>query len=76
MRDGCSRKTLSKAGVSGVLSLKPFIRKPLKAGTRIVVTVTRPGAIGIVKTLTVQPAKRPTIATRCLAPGAASASRC
>jgi len=62
---GCSRKSMTSAR-SGNVSLKAFVRRSLKAGTKLTVRVTRPGALGVVKTLTIRAAKRPTVATACL----------
>jgi hypothetical protein len=47
-----------------------------KVGTRIRVEVRVSGTIGAVRTLSVRPKKRPTVATRCLKPGAATESLC
>ena len=41
------------------ISLRPWIRRSLRAGTVLTVTVTRPGAVGRVKTLTVRTNRRP-----------------
>jgi hypothetical protein len=48
------------------ITLRPWIRKPLRAGTVLAVTVTRPGAVGRVKTLTVRTNRRPLTRTTCL----------
>jgi hypothetical protein len=60
---------LSKTDPPRVLSLKPWLRKPLRAGTVLTVTVTKPGAFGIVKTVTVRANKGPAISEKCLQPG-------
>ncbi len=73
---GCSRKSYTKRNARGTVSLKPLIRKRLKVGTTITVTVSRPGEIGAVKILKVRPRKDPSIKTRCLAPGAKRPSTC
>lgn len=53
------------------------MNEKLPAGTRLTVTVTKPGAfIGAVKTLTVAKKKSPAIGTRCLPPGAAKPVGC
>ena len=57
-------------------SLKPLVRKRLKVGTTITVTVSRPNEIGAVEILKVRPRKDPSIKTRCLAPGAKRPSTC
>jgi hypothetical protein len=61
---------------SGTVSLKRLIAKPLRAGTILRVAVTKPGAIGMSKTLTVRKRKAPSIATGCLLPGQSKPSRC
>jgi hypothetical protein len=61
---------------SGTVSLKPLIRNPLRAGTRLRIVVSKAGRIGAVKELTVRRLKAPAITTRCLPPGAKSPRRC
>ena len=74
---GCSRKSLTTSKAKrGYVSLNAFIRRPWKVGTKIIVTVTQPGFIGAVKILTVRRRDDPTIATRCLPPGATAPERC
>lgn len=78
---GCKRTSLSFKNVAGTVSLKSFFAKrakqgTLKAGTKIRVVVSAPNMIAAVKTLTVRPRKAPTVATRCLAPGAAAETLC
>jgi hypothetical protein len=58
------------------VTLASFIKKPLKAGDKVTVTVTKPNAIGAVKVLTVRASKKPLIATKCLPPGAAKPVAC
>ena len=55
------------------ITLRPWIRKSLRAGTVLTVTVTRPGAVGRVKTLTARTNRRPLTRTTCLRPNARSA---
>jgi hypothetical protein len=73
---GCSRKAYTKRNARGTISLKSFVRKRLKVGTTITVTVTRPNEIGAVKVLKVRSLRDPSITTRCLPPGAKRPSRC
>ena len=47
----------TKRNARGNVSLKRFLRKPLRAGTVIEVRVTKPGRIGAVKRLTVRRGK-------------------
>ncbi|HEY6891055.1 MAG TPA: hypothetical protein VI300_24845 [Solirubrobacter sp.] len=67
---------LSKSGAPRVLSLRPWLKKPLRAGTVLTVTVTKPGSFGMVKTLTVKKNKRPTISTSCLRPDSKTKAAC
>jgi len=60
----CAKKTFKKTGASGNVSLAALIKKPLKVGTTITVTVSKPGYTSVVKTLKVQPRKSPTLTTR------------
>ena len=53
---------------SRAITLRPWIRTTLRAGTALTVTVTRPGAIGRVKTLTARTNRRPLVRTTCLRP--------
>lgn len=60
----CAKKTFKKTGASGNVSLAALIKKPLKVGTTITVTVSKPGYTSVVKTLKVRPRKSPTLTTR------------
>ena len=78
---GCKRPSLKFTNVTGTVSLKPFFAKrakqgTLKVGTKIRVVVSAPNMIAAVKTLTVRARKAPTVATRCLAPGATIETLC
>ena len=78
---GCKRTSLKFTNVAGTVSLKPFFARrakqgTLKVGTKIRVAVTAPNMIGAVKTLTVRARRAPTVATRCLPPGAAAETVC
>ncbi|MDA0179921.1 hypothetical protein OJ997_06410 [Solirubrobacter phytolaccae] len=78
---GCKRTSLTFRNVNGTVSLKALFAKrakqgTLKAGTKIRVAVSAPNMIGAVKTLTVRPKRAPTVATRCLAPGATTETLC
>ena len=70
------REVLQEANAPRVLSLKPWLRKPLRAGTVLTVTVTKPGTFGMVKTFKVRANKRPSISERCLAPDSRSRASC
>ncbi|WP_028065844.1 MopE-related protein [Solirubrobacter soli] len=73
---GLKGKGFTKPNAFGTVSLAKFIKKPLKAGSVVTVTVSKPGAINAVKVLTVRAAKKPLIATKCLPPGAKSPVAC
>lgn len=72
----CSKRSFVRAGVSGTLSLKPLVKKPLKVKTKITVIVSKPGAVSAVKVLSIRARKEPRITTLCLPPGAAKPSAC
>jgi hypothetical protein len=68
---GCAKKSLVKKNAKGNVSLKALAgKKPLKARTKITVTVTKPGAVGAVKVLQIQKSKAPTVKSLCQPPGA------
>jgi hypothetical protein len=73
---GLKGKGYKKANAFGTVTLAKFIKKPLKTGTVITVVVSKPGAINAVKILTVRPAKKPLITTKCQPPGAKSPVAC
>lgn len=78
---GCKRSSLTLTNVMGTVSLKPFFAKrakqgTLKVGTKIRVVVSGPNMISAVKTLTVRARRAPSVATRCIAPGATADSLC
>jgi hypothetical protein len=74
---GCAKKKLVKRNVSGNVSLKELTgKKPLKAKTKITVTVSKPGAVSAVKVLVVQRSKAPTVTSFCQPPGAAKPGKC
>ena len=43
----CAKKTFKKTGASGNVSLAALIKKPLKVGTKITVTVSKPGSSSV-----------------------------
>ncbi|MDA0172040.1 hypothetical protein OJ998_23260 [Solirubrobacter taibaiensis] len=73
---GLTGKGFTKANSPSTVSLAKFIKKPLRAGTRITVTVSKPNAIAAVKVLTVRASKKPLIATKCVPPGTAKSVAC
>ena len=58
------KKTVRKRDAHGSVSLKDLIRKPLKAGTKITVTVSKTGMVTVTKTLTIRARKAPKVTTR------------
>jgi hypothetical protein len=74
---GCSAKsyTVTKKK-AGTVSLKAFIKRPLKVGTKITVVTTKPGTIGSHKVLTIRARKRPSVTARCLPPGVTKPQAC
>jgi hypothetical protein len=73
---GCASKTFTKRNAKGTVSLRRLVRRSLKVGTTITVVVSKPGMLTGVKILRVRARKAPSVATRCLAPGAAKPTVC
>lgn len=65
-----------KTNASGDVSLKPLTKKPLRARTKLVVTISKPGMTTAIKTLTIRPRKSPLVSTSCQAPGVAKPKPC
>jgi hypothetical protein len=61
---------------SGSVKLTPWIRKPLRVGTTLVITVTKKGAVGMVKTVKIQRSKPPKVTTTCLVADSKKKTRC
>jgi hypothetical protein len=72
----CPAKRLTKVGARNQVKLSKWVKRKLAPGTKLTVNVTKPGTIGAVKVLTVRKAKRPSITTKCLPPGAKAPARC
>jgi len=79
---GCPTKKLkgkkqnivfTKKNATGTVNLTPYRNKALKPGAALVVTVTKPGFFGMVKTLTVKKNKKPVLTTTCLQPNSTTA---
>jgi N-acetylneuraminic acid mutarotase len=70
----CLRKTKLKRNKKGDINLLKAVPKRLKAGSVITVTVSKPGAVSMIKTLTIRKRKAPRLTTRCQAPGAKAAA--
>jgi hypothetical protein len=76
-RKGCSAKTYTVTKKkAGTVSLKRFIKRPIKVGTKITVVTTKPGTIGSHKVLTIRARRRPSVTVRCLPPGATRPQDC
>jgi len=70
-------KTFTKNNAFGTVNLKKWVKKKLRAGTKLTARVTKAGNfIGAVKILTVRKRKAPSITTRCLPPGSTKAVGC
>jgi hypothetical protein len=61
--------SFTKRNASGTVSLTPWAKQSLRVGTVLRIVVTKPGANGVVKTLTVRPRKGPALGTQCLQAG-------
>jgi len=72
---GCPRKRTFTSTRAGAVSLTPF-RTTLRPGAKITVRVTKPGATGAVKVLTIRKKKPPLVTTLCLPPGASKPTSC
>jgi hypothetical protein len=72
----CPLKRFTKQQAKGTVRIRPFSGRTFRVGTVIDVRVTRPGTVGAVKLLTIRRNRAPSVATRCLPPGAKGPSRC
>jgi hypothetical protein len=79
---GCPKKKVKgkrrnvvfeKKNASGTVNITAFRNKALKPNAVITVTVTKPGAFGMVKKLTVKKNKKPVLTTTCLQPNSTTA---
>ena len=76
-RRRCPRtRNFTKANAGGNVRLRSFERKSLPVGGKLEIRATKPGTIGAVKILTIRKAKKPSVATRCLQPGASRPAKC
>jgi hypothetical protein len=61
---GCARKKYTKRHARGTVSLKKLVRhKPLKVGTKIIVTVSKRGMLPMTKALTIRKRRGPSVRT-------------
>ena len=72
---GCPKKRTFTSTRVGTVPLTPF-KTTLWPGTKLTVRVTKPGAIGAVKVLTVRKRKSPLITTQCLPPASTHPTAC
>ncbi len=75
-RPKCPARTFHKSRAKGSVSIKTFLHRRFARNTQIQVRVTRPGRNGAVKLLRIRTRNGPSIATRCLPPGARRPTRC
>lgn len=73
---GNARKAFIKRNASGVIALTNFTRVKLKVGSVMTIKVTKPGAIGAVKIITIRRSSAPLTTTRCIRPGSSRVVRC
>jgi HYR domain-containing protein len=69
-------KGVTKGNTASSLNLVKFVRRPLKAGSKLVVTLSGGSIITTIKTLTMVKGKAPKIATTCLKAGATKPTSC
>ena len=73
----CASKGFTKKNPKRIVSLKQWLKKRVAAGTKLTVTVTKPGNFtGAVKIMTVRKSNRPKFTDRCLPPGVTKPRRC
>jgi hypothetical protein len=74
---GCAKQRYRKTSKrGGRLMLTPLVRRKLPTGTRITVTVSRPGMSSAVKVLTIRARKAPLVTTLCQPPGSPEPTAC
>lgn len=61
---GCPARRYTRYDAAGTVSLARFATRPLKAGTRIAVTIAAPGARTVRTTIVVRARKAPAVTTR------------
>ena len=73
---GCPRKAYKHAKPKSTFSVKPYLRRWLKPGAVLTVTVSKPGAMTVIKRFTIRRSKRPLLESLCQAPEAKKPQRC
>jgi hemolysin type calcium-binding protein len=69
-------RDFARATAARQLRLRGFEGKRLPVGAKLTIQATKPGTIGVVKTLTIRRRKAPSVRTLCLPPGASAPSAC
>ena len=69
-RKTCPAKAFTKRKARGTVKLKSFVGKQFTPGSTIEIRVTKAGSIGAVRLVSIHATSAPSIATRCLPPGA------
>ena len=67
---------LTKKATSKPMSLTPWLQRPLRVGTTLTITATRPDSFGKVKQIRVRAGRGPQITTTCLRPDSKTRTRC
>jgi hypothetical protein len=68
-------RRFQKRNAHGTVVLRPFLHRTFKRGATLTVSVTKPGAIGRIRTLVIG-RRRVNVTTTCLPPGAKKPRRC
>ena len=77
MPEGCAKQRFKKTNAeAGRLRLTPVTQKKLKAGTELIVIVSKPGASSAVKVLTIRARKAPLVTTLCQPEGSSKPAAC
>jgi hypothetical protein len=69
-------RDLVRAAATREVRLRGFEGKPLPIGAKLSIQATKPGMIGVVKTLTMRRRGAPSVRTLCIPPGATAPSAC
>ena len=73
---GCPRKAYKHAKPKSTFSVKPYLRHWLKPGAVLTVTVSKPGAMTVIKRFTIRRSIRPLLESLCQAPETKKPQRC
>jgi hypothetical protein len=69
-------RDFARAAAAREVRMRSFEGKRLPVGAKLTIQATKPGTIGVVKTLTMRRRKAPSMKTLCLPPGATRPSAC